>query len=65
MKEPVYATLLLQRNKKFPIEIIHYNSKQVTLKEKENVSNTVSIKDVIFDFTNMSEDEIYKFKNSF
>lgn len=49
----------------YPIEAIHYKTKQVTLKEKENVYNTVALKNVAFDFSTMNEDEIRSFMNLF
>lgn len=65
MKEPKSAKLLLGKNKKYPIEVIHHDTQLVTLSERKNVFNTVSIKDVEFDFTGFSQEEIESFLNSF
>lgn len=61
MKTPTHAILLLDKNIKYPIEKIHYKTQQVTLREKSNVYNTASIKNVIFDFSDFTPDEIQKF----
>lgn len=60
--EPRFATLL-RNNEVYPIEVIHYATKQVTLAEKPKVSNTVSFSLVEFDFSNMSQTEIANFKS--
>lgn len=65
MKTPQKALLLLGRNKSYPIVAIHFDTKQVTLKESDKVYNTVSIKDVIFDYTGLNESEIKDFQNRF
>lgn len=64
MKIPKYATLLLNRNVKFPIEKIHFETKQVTLREKQKVYNTVSVKNVSFDYSDLTITEIACFKNA-
>lgn len=60
--EPQYATILLGKNEKLPIIKIHYKTKQVTLKEGEKIYNTVSFKNVIFDFDGLTERDILLFK---
>lgn len=64
-QEPTRAKLLLGRNEMYPIEAIHYKTKQITLREKENVYNTVALKNVAFDFSAMNEEEIRSFMNLF
>lgn len=61
MKEPQAAKLLLKKNTTYPIDVIHYETKLVTLAERKNVFNTVSIKNVEFDLTGFSpkEQEIF------
>ena len=49
----------------YPIEAIHYKTKQITLREKENIYNTVALKNVVFDFSSMNEEEIKSFMNLF
>jgi len=65
MKTPTSATLLLGRNCEYPIDTIHFNTRQITLKESEKVYNTVSIKNVIFNYSGFSDDEIRAFQNAF
>lgn len=65
MKTPTHAKLLLGRNCKYPIEKIHFKTQQVTLRESEKVYNTVSIKNVEFDFSDFTEAEIMDFQRSF
>ncbi|MEG9429939.1 MAG: hypothetical protein VZQ61_03330 [Christensenellaceae bacterium] len=62
---PKKAKLLLGKNKVFDIKTIHFSTKQVTLQESEKVFNTVSISDVEFDFSGMSQKEILEFKSRF
>ena len=57
MKEPKFATLLLESNQTYPIYKIHYSTKLVTLIEKPWVYNTVAISDVVFDLEEMSRQE--------
>lgn len=64
MKVPKKA-ILLSINQEFPIDVIHYRTGQITLKEKEKVYNTVSIKNVRFDYSDFSESEIRTFQNKF
>ena len=54
MKEPKTAKLLLKKNTIYPVDVIHYETGLVTLAERSNVFNTVSIKNVEFDFTDFS-----------
>ena len=65
MKVPKYAVLLLDRNVKLPIEKLHFETKQVTLQEKANVYNTVSVQNVSFDFSDLTNNEIEIFKRAF
>ena len=62
---PKKAKLLLERNKFYPIKTIHFSTKQVTLQESDKVYNTVSISDVEFDFSNMTQKEVSDFKAKF
>ena len=62
---PKKAKLLLESNKFYPIKIIHFSTKQVTLQESDKVYNTVSISDVEFDFSNMTQKEVSDFKAKF
>lgn len=63
-KIPKYATLLLDRNEKFRVFDVHFNTRQVTLQENAKVFNTVSIDNVIFDFEDMSREDIENFENA-
>lgn len=65
MKTPTNAKLFLGRNCTFPIEKIHFKTQQVTLRESEKVYNTVSIKNVEFDFSDFTKAEIIEFQRLF
>lgn len=65
MKEPKTAKLLLKKNTIYPVDVIHYKTGLVTLAERSNVFNTVSIKNVEFDFTDFSHEEQEIFQNLF
>ena len=62
LKQPQYAKLLIRDNECFRIAKIHYASNQVTLQESEKVYNTVSIKNVAFDFSGFTEKEKEEFQ---
>lgn len=64
MKMPTHATLLLGKNVKYPIEKIHFETRQITLCEKPKVYNTVSAKDVVFDFSYFTDNEIKEFEQA-
>lgn len=63
--QPKNVILLTKGGKRFPIKAIHFSSKQVTIEESKNIFNTVSIKDVKFDYSAMTEKEINNFKKKF
>lgn len=65
MKIPQSAFLLLGRNCEYIIEKIHFDTKQVMLKENEKVFNTVSVKNVRFNYAGFSDSEIEGFLNTF
>lgn len=65
MKEPKTVKLLLKKNTIYPVDVIHYETGLVTLAERSNVFNTVSIKNVEFDFTDFSQEEQEIFQNLF
>lgn len=65
MKEPKTAKLLLKKNTIYPVDVIHFETGLVTLAERSNVFNTVSIKNVEFDFTDFSQEEQEIFQNLF
>lgn len=65
MKEPKTAKLLLKKNIIYTVDVIHYETGLVTLAERSNVFNTVSIKNVEFDFTDFSQEEQEIFQNLF
>lgn len=65
MKEPKTAKLLLNKNKVYAVDVIHYETGLVTLAERSNVSNTVSVENVEFDFSNFSREERTAFQNMF
>ena len=65
LKQPQYAKLLIRDNECFRIAKIHYASKQVTLQEREKVYNTVSVKNVVFDFSGFTEKEKEEFCRKF
>ena len=62
IKEPLSVFYLLKDCIELPISKIHYNTKQVTLQEKENVYNTVSFSAVIFSYSDMTNEEIIRFQ---
>ncbi len=62
---PKVARLLLGRNKCYPVKVFHFSTKQVTLQESDKVYNTVSIFDVEFDYSEMSQKEILEFRSKF
>ena len=64
MKIPKSAVLLLGRDREYPVEKIHFNTGLVTIKESEKVYNTVSIKNVDFNYTGLSEEEIRSFQKA-
>lgn len=65
MKKPKYAKLLLNKNITYPIVNIHFSTGQVTLKEKENIYNTVDIRNVEFVFSDFTEMEKCSFLRAF
>ncbi|MCH5213075.1 MAG: hypothetical protein J1G06_08665 [Oscillospiraceae bacterium] len=65
MKLPQNAMLLLGRKTTYPIAAIHFKTKQVTLKESDKVYNTVSIKDICFDYSGFDEEDIKNFHAMF
>ena len=65
MKKPTKALLLLGKNQYYKIRVIHFNTGLITLEEKENVYNTVSIKNIVFDFSDFTENEKETFLMSF
>lgn len=65
MKQPKYAKLLIREGICFPVIKIHFETKQVTLQEKEKVFNTVSIKNVDFDFSDFTVQEKEEFCRNF
>jgi len=64
-KTPQKAKLLLGLNKTFSVARIHYDTKLVTLQESEKVFNTVSIENVVFDFSDFTREEIAVFMKKF
>ena len=60
-KIPKEAKLLID-NKIYKIDKIHFNTKQVTLKESEKVYNTVLIKYIEFVFDDFSNEERISFE---
>lgn len=65
MKQPKYAELLIRDGRKYPIAVIHFNSKQVTLQESEKVYNTVNAENVKFDFSDFTKKEKEEFCRNF
>lgn len=65
IKIPKKAKLLIRSNEEFLIEAIHFKTQLVTLKERENVYNTVSVKNVEFDFSDFASEEIASFWKRF
>lgn len=63
-KTPKKAKLLID-NKTYEVDKIHFNTKQVTLKESEKVYNTVLVKYVEFVFDEFSDKEIINFEKKF
>lgn len=64
IKIPTHATLLLGKNEKYIVEKLHLDTKQVTLREEQKVYNTVSVKNVIFDFSNFTDVEIKELRRA-
>ena len=62
---PKKAKILLRENKVYPIKVIHFSSKQVTLQESEKVFVTVLVEDVEFDYSGMDKNAIEEFRNKF
>lgn len=65
MKEPKAAKIFFRENAMYPIEVIHYETGLVTLAERKNVFNTVSIKNVEFDFTGFTRQDQDSFLERF
>ena len=65
IKLPRRAKILIQSNHIYPIIKIHFRTGLVTVKESDRVYNTVSIKNVTFDFSDFSEEEIMAFWSKF
>lgn len=61
IKSPRYAKLRINNNICYPVVRIHFETNQVTLKEKEKVFNTVNINNVEFDFSDLSNEEKVEF----
>ena len=62
---PKKAKLLIRSNQEYLIEAIHFKTQLITLKEREKVYNTVSLKNVEFDFSNFAPEEIVTFWRKF
>lgn len=65
IKLPEAAKLLIRSNEIYKIVKIHFRTGLVTLQESEKAFNTVSIKNVEFDFTNFTPNEIAQFWENF
>ncbi len=65
IKVPKKAKLLIRSNQECLIEAVHFNTRLITLKERPKVYNTVSIKNVDFDFSGFTLDEITAFLRKF
>ena len=65
IKIPKKAKLLIRSNQECLIEAIHFKTQLITLKEREKVYNTVSLKNVEFDFSNFDPEEIVTFWRKF
>lgn len=65
MKIPQKAFLLLNRNQEYPIDKMHFDTGQVTLKESKKVYNTVSRKNLRFDFSTFTKSQIKTFLSAF
>ena len=65
IKLPKKAKLLIRSNQECLIEAIHFKTQLITLKEREKVYNTVSLKNVAFDFSNFTTEEIVTFWRKF
>ena len=65
IKVPQKAKLLIRNSQECLIEVIHFKTKLITLRERKKVYNTVSIGNVEFDFTNFSPREIVIFWRKF
>lgn len=64
-KLPTKAKLLIHSNQEYLIEEIHFDTNLITLKERDKVYNTVSIKNVEIDFSKFTSDEIVTFWRNF
>ena len=66
MRMPQKATYLLRTEHPiYPVVKVHFNERLVTLQDGKNSFNTVNIKNVEFDFTNFTQNEINEFIGSF
>ena len=65
IKIPAKAKLLIRYNQEYLIENVHFKTNLITLKEREKVYNTVSVRNVEFDFSDFSTEEIVTFWRKF
>lgn len=65
VKKPYKAKLLLNSDQEFKIAKIHFDTNLITLKEHDKVYNTVSVKNVKFDFSDFTPEEIVVFLKKF
>ena len=65
IKIPKKAKLIIRSNQEYSIVNIHFKTQLITLKEREKVYNTVSIKNVEFDFSDFTQEEFVNFWRKF
>ena len=65
IKTPRKAKLIIRDCKEYDIVKIHFNTNLVTLREATNLYNTVSIRDVIFNFDGLTKEDIDEFEQKF
>lgn len=65
MKVPRKAKLLINDNREYEVDQVHFKTGQITLKESDKVYNTVSVYNVAFNYDEFSAFEIRMFENAF
>ena len=65
LKKPEYARLLIRDDICLRVEKIYFDTHQVTLRESEKVYNTVSAKNVEFEFSDFTAREKEEFYRNF
>ena len=62
---PKKAKLIIRNCKEYDIVKIHFDTNLITLQESTNVYNTVSVKNVIFNFDGLTKEDVERFERKF